>query len=166
QFRKGRRPLAIDRATDKDEIAAQTDFLRTQKTEERGGVRWCFRESERWGLEKWEATLARFRHPDAAPLTVRLFPDAVTKARVMGSSRRADLSRDGDEVRVDLDLSAPAQPDCISPALAAAALAADDRRLLRRPMLLAAAGARAHGQWWGRDVTGFAAWLRRTRAEP
>jgi hypothetical protein len=166
QFQKGRRPLAIDRATDKDEIASQADFLRTQKTEEHDGVRWCFRESERWGLEKWQAVLARFRHPDARPLSVRLFPDAVAKARATGSSRPADVSADGNEIRLDLDISAPAQPDCISPALAAAALAAEDQRLLRRPILLAAAGARAHGRWWGRDVAGFGAWVRRARAEP
>ena len=165
-FRRGRRPLAIDRATDKDEIASQADFLRTQKTEERDGVRWRFRESERAGLEKWEATIRRFRRPHAGPITVRLFPDTVAKARVTGSSRPADLSASGDEILVDLDISAPAQPDCISPALAAAALAAEDKRFLKRPILLAAAGARAQGKWWGREVASFAAWLRRAKVEP
>ena len=167
RFRQGPAPLAIDRASDKDEIAAQADFLRTQKTEERGGVVWRLRESERGGLEKWEPVLRRFRRPGvSAPLTVRLFPDAVTKARATGSSRPADLSSSGGDIIVDLDVSAPAGPDCISPTLASAALGADQKRLLARPTLLAAAGARACGRWWGRDVAGFAAWLHRARVEP
>lgn len=167
RFRQGRSPLAIDRASDSDEIAAQANFLRTLKTEERGGVLWRFRESERPALEKWEVALQRFRRPNAAtPLAVRLFPDTVTKARTTGSSRPADLSMSGPEILVDLDVSAPAQPDCVSPMLASAALAAEDKRLLARPVLLAAAGARAYGRWWGRDITGFAAFARKARVEP
>jgi len=167
QFRRASAPLAIDRSSDRDEIAAQADFLRTLKTEEREGVRWRFRESERWGLAKWEATLRGFRRGNAAAtLIVRLFPDAVTKARTTGSSRPADLSGSRGEILVDIDLSAPAQPDCISPALASAALAAEEKRLLARPILLAAAGARAYGRWWGREIAGFAAWANRAHVAP
>src|SRR5262249_39343122 len=83
-----------------------------------------------------------------------------------GSSRPCDLSSGADEIRVDLDASAPAEPDLISPGLAAAAYAAREKRLLSRPLLLAALGARAAGKWWGRGVGGFAAFTRAARVEP
>jgi hypothetical protein len=165
RFRRGRSPLAIDRASDSDEIAAQA----TSSDSENGRARrraLAVPGVERAALENGGG-VRRFRRPNApTPLWVRLFPDAVTKARTTGSSRPADLSMSGREIVVDLDVSAPGQPDCVSPVLASAALAAEDKRLLARPVLLAAAGARACGRWWGRDVAGFAAFARRARVEP
>jgi hypothetical protein len=159
--------LAIDRSADKDDIASSEAFFRAQRTERREGIEWTFRESERVSLTRWEPVLKRFlRRPLTDRLSIRLFPDAVSKGRYTGSSRPADLSHEGDSIRVDLDVSAPDEPDLGSPVLAAAALAAGDPRLLSRPLLLQAQGARACGRWWGRDVAGFAAFVERARVEP
>jgi hypothetical protein len=167
RFGAGSRPLAVDRATDHDEIASQEEFLRSQETFERGGVRWRLRETERAAIVRWEPALRKFlAGRKAGPISIRLYPDAATKARVNGSSRPADLSRERDDVVVDLDVSAPADPDCVTPVLASAAFAAEDRRLLARPMVLAALGARACGRWWGRDVAGFAAFARAAHVAP
>ncbi|MGH9316199.1 MAG: glycoside hydrolase family 113 [Thermoanaerobaculia bacterium] len=163
----GASTLAIDRSSDRDEIASRDEFFRAQKSERRGGVEWKFRESERVALARWEPVLKRFLHrPAANPLAVRLFPDPVSKGRYTGSSRPADLERDGRTIRVNLDISAPGEPDLVSPVLAGAALAAEDLRLLSRPLLLQARGARACGRWWGRDVAGFAAFAEQARVEP
>ena len=161
------RALAIDRRADRDEIAARDAFLRSQDTVERTGVRWQFRESERSAIGRWEPILRRFLSGRrAGPLLVRLFPDPSTKARATGSSRPADLSRQKEEVVVDLDASAPPEPDCVTPVLASAAFAAEDARLLSHPTLLSALGARAAGRWWGRDVARFAAFARAAGVEP
>lgn len=167
RFLSGSSLLAIDRAADRDEIAAQADFLRAQKTETRQSVRWRFRESERSGIERWEPVLKRFVAPGGSPsLVVRLFPDAVSKARATGSTRPADVSRDGTDVVVDIDLSAPTRPDRVSPVLAAGALAAAEKRLLARPMLLLAAGARVSGRWYGRDIASYGAFCDRAGVLP
>ena len=166
RFARGGSSLAIDRASDVDEIATRESFFRSLKDEEREGVTWRYRESEREGLLRWEKVLRRFRKGPGGQILVCLFPDPVTKGRYSGSSRPADLSRDGSRIRVDLDVSAPAEPDLVSPVLASSAFAAEDRRLLSRPVLLAAAGARACGRWWGRDVAGFAAFARAASVEP
>jgi hypothetical protein len=152
---------------DGDEIATRESFLRSLAEETRAGVAWRFRDSERAGVARWEPVLRRFlgKSP-ATAIVVRLFPDPATKGRVTGSSRPADLSRSGNDILVDLDVSAPREPDQIAPVLASAAFAARDRRLLVRPTLLAALGARACGRWWGRDVAGFAAFARQARVEP
>jgi hypothetical protein len=160
-------PLAIDRPSDRDEIAARESFFRSLKEEERGGARWRFRESERAGVVRWEPVLRRFLGPQRhSPILVVLFPDAVAKGRDMGSSRPADLSAAAGGLRVDLDASATPEPDLVSPVLASAAYASRDGRLLARPMLLSALGARACRRWWGRGVEGFAAFARRARVEP
>lgn len=160
-------PLSIDRHSDRDAIATRDEFFRSQKAEEHDGVVWKLRESERPALARWEPVLRGFRRNGRSPgLEVRLFPDAVTKGRYTGSSRPADLSGEQRGVRVDLDVSAPLEPDLISPALAAAAHAADDRRLLARPVLLYALGARARGRWWGRDVRSFGAFVEKAGVEP
>src|SRR5204863_9736517 len=78
----------------------------------------------------------------------------------------ADLSSSGNDVRVDLDVSAPREPDTISPVLASAVFAARDRRLLGRPLLLSALGARACRRWWGRGVATFAAFARQAGIQP
>ena len=110
--------LAIDRGSDKDEIVAREDFFRRQKEESRGGVRWRFQDSERGAVLRWEPFLRRFLgQGSAGPILVVLFPDPATKGRYTGSSRPADLSKSGSEVRVDLDASAPREPDLISPVL-------------------------------------------------
>ncbi|MGE5277273.1 MAG: glycoside hydrolase family 113 [Acidobacteriota bacterium] len=168
RFGRAGASLSIDRASDRDEIASREEFLRSLRSEERDGVRWLFRESERGAAALWRPVLAGFLGKGrlAAPLSVRLFPDAETKARGTGSSRPADLAREGRGLRVDLDVSSPRQPDLVTPVLAAAALAAEEPRLAERPMLLLALGARACGRWWGREVAGFSAFLARAGAEP
>ncbi|MGH9366896.1 MAG: glycoside hydrolase family 113 [Thermoanaerobaculia bacterium] len=159
--------LAIDRASDRDEIAAREAFLRSLRTEQRGGVRWILRDSERDAAQTWQPVLSRFlRQKAGAPLSVRIFPDAVAKGRETGSSRPADVALEGRGVRVDLDASAPREPDLVTPVLAAAALAAEDLRRARRETLLLAAGARAAGKWWGRDIASFSAFLDRAGVEP
>lgn len=160
-------PLAIDRSSDKDGIAAREAFFASRKTEEHDGVRWLFREEERGAVDRWTPVLKRWlaRHRKA-PLSVALFPEAAVKAKYAGSSRPADLVEEGAGFRVDLDVSAPAEPDLVSPVLASAALAAETPGLARRPLLLAAAGARAAGRWWGREVAGFAAFAKGADVEP
>jgi len=161
------RALTIDRRTDRDEIAAQAAFLRSQESVERAGVVWRFRESERFAIARWEPVLRRFLAARRAePIIVRLFPDPSTKARATGSSRPADVSREKEQVLVDLDVSSPPEPDCVTPVLASAALGAQDMRLFSRPLLLAALGARAAGRWWGREVAGFASFARVAGVEP
>ena len=51
-------------------------------------------------------------------------------------------------------------------ALAGAAVGAEKPRLRGRATLLAAAGARVHGRWWGRDVASFASFLDRAGVQP
>jgi hypothetical protein len=67
---------------------------------------------------------------------------------------------------VDIDASAPVEPDRVAPVLAAAAIGSGERGLRARPTLLLAAGARAAGRWWGRDVASFAAFLERAGVQP
>jgi glycosyl hydrolase family 113 len=150
-----------------DDAADRERFLRALKEVERRGVRWKFRDSEAAGVARWEPVLRRFAgdNPGGRIVAV-LYPDPATKARLTGSSRPCDLSAGGEEIRVDLDFSAPKDPDLVSPGLAAAAYAARDKRLLSRPVLLSALGARAAGKWWGRNVAGFASFTREARVEP
>jgi glycosyl hydrolase family 113 len=167
RFARASGPLAIDRSSDRDEIATRESFRRSLAEEERAGVRWQFRDSERAGVARWEPVLRHFLpRVAAATIVVRLFPDPATKGRFTGSSRPADLSGSGNDIQVDLDLSSPPEPDLISPVLASAAFAARDTRLLARPTLLAALGARACGRWWSRDVATFAAFARQAGVEP
>jgi hypothetical protein len=162
-------PLAIDRPSDRDGISAREAFLAARKKEERNGVVWMFREEERPAVDRWAGALKALARGGAAhksPISVAFFPDAATKARYAGSSRPADLTEEGSGFRVDVDASAPAEPDLVSPVLAAAAIAADSPALAKRPLLLAAAGARACRRWWARDVAGFAAFARGADVEP
>jgi hypothetical protein len=160
-------PLAVDRATDRDDIASKENFYRALEDVERGGARWRFRESEAAAVSRWEPVLRKFLgRVSGGPILVVVYPDPATKGRYAGSSRPADLSGGVEGVRLELDASAPREPDMISPALAAAAFAAREKRLLSRPVLLSALGARAAGRWWGRDVAGFAAFVRQARVEP
>jgi hypothetical protein len=119
-------------------------------------------------VTRWEPVLRRFLGKPAGGgrILVVIFSDPAAKGRETGSSRPADLSESGEEIRVDLDASAPKEPDVSTPVLASAAYAARDRRLLARPALLAALGARASGRWWGRDVGGFAAFAKKAGVEP
>ena len=170
RFGKGA-PLAIDRPTDRDGIAARETFLAGRKREEKSGATWIFRDEERPAVDHWASVLKSWSRGGAAvahkaPLSVALFPDAATKAKYAGSSRPADLSEEGTGFRVDLDASAPSEPDLVSPVLAAASLAADLPALAKRPLLLAAAGARVCRRFWGRDVAGFAAFARGADVEP
>jgi len=159
--------LAIDRSSDKDEIASRESFFRSLKDEVRNGVRWQARDTERAAIARWEPELSRLAGSGPrGGILVRLFPDPATKGRYTGSSRPADLSSAGNDVRVDLDVSAPREPDAISPVLASAAFAARDKRLLARPLLLSALGARACRRWWGRDVATFAAFARQAGVQP
>ncbi len=156
--------LAIDRASDRDRLAAREDFFRALRREKRGVVEWEHRESEAAAVAKWERTAARFA--GKRPFSVRLFPDAVTKGMYTGSSRPADLASVPGGVRVDIDVAAPEEPDLVSPVLAAAALAAAEPALLEHRTLLLAAGARRVGRWWGREVKGFAAFTSAAGVEP
>ncbi len=167
RFARGSASLAIARPSDRDEIATRENFFGSLTQEERAGVRWRFRDSERAGVARWEPVLKRYLgKAPGATILVCLFPDPATKGRYTGSSRPADLSRSENDIQVDLDISAPREPDSISPVLASAAFAARDKRLLARPTLLAALGARACGRWWGRDIASFAAFAREARVEP
>ncbi len=166
RFRAAGPVLGIVRASDHDEIQVREELLRSFVTVERAGVRWRFAEADRGAVERLEAMLARFRRGAGLPVSVRVFPDATAKARLTGSSRPADVSRQADEVRVDVDASAPAEPDLLSPVFAAAAHGSAAPVLFSRPTLLMALGARAAGRWWGRDVAGFAAFAERARVAP
>lgn len=156
--------LAIDRASDRDRIAAREQFFQDLKREKRGAQVWEVRDADRAAAAPWEKLSGRFAGKRA--FTVRVYPDAVTKALYTGSSRPADLVAEQGRIRVELDASAPASPDLVSPVFAAAALAAASPALAERPTLLLAAGARRVGTWWGREVRGFAAFARAAGAEP
>jgi hypothetical protein len=170
--REGR--LFVDPATDRDHIARRDEFLKSLERRSRGAITWEFPggpEAART-VEKWEKAASRFLGRSRAKVTIRVYPDAVTKAILTGSARPADLSgearADGREVflRVDLDASAPAEPDQVTPVLASAGVAAATPALLKRPLLLSAAGARRAGRWWGRDVKTFAAFTRAAAVDP
>jgi hypothetical protein len=170
--REGR--LFVDRSSDRDRIARRDEFLAALKRRTRGPIVWEYPESAEAAATQWEKAAARFLPKGKAKLTVRVYPDAVTKAIVTGSARPADLiaePRAGSDardvaVRVDLDATAPAEPDLVTPVLAAAGLAAASPALLKRPVLLAAEGARRAGRWWGRDVKTFAAFTRAAAVDP
>ena len=98
-------------------------FFQDLKREKRGAQEWELRGSRTGpGGDAGEALAAA--SPASSPFAVRVFPDAATKALYTGSSRPADLVVDAGKVRVDMDVSAPAKPDLVSPVFAAAALAA------------------------------------------
>jgi hypothetical protein len=156
--------LAIDRATDRDRIAAREDFYKALRHEKRGGVDWEYRESESSAVARFEKAAARYAGKKG--FTVRLFPDAAAKALDTGSSRPADLVSDGGKLVVEVDASTPAEPDLVEPVLAAAGLAAANPALLERRTLLLAAGARRCGKWWGRDARGFAAFVHAAGVDP
>ena len=167
RFSPGGERLEIDRKSDRDEIGARDAFLRSLTTVERGGARWRFARAEQPAVERLERLLRPAGgSPGAAralPLLVTVFPDAATKARTTGSSRPADLSREGGELRLDVDASAPGASGEVPAAFASAGYAAAEPRLLARPILLAALGARHAGTWWGRPVRGFAAFTAKAR---
>ena len=156
--------LAIDRAADRDQIAAREDFYKGLKREKRGGVEWEFRESEAAAVARFEKAAARYAGKKT--FLVRLFPDAAAKALDTGSSRAADLVEEGGTLVVEVDASTPEEPDLVEPVLAAAGLAAANPALLARRTLLLAAGARRAGKWWGRDVRSFAAFTHAAGVDP
>ena len=169
RFRRARGGvLEIDRSSERDRIADRERFFSSLAARRSGRVIWRFRESERRAFEKWTPVFDRFLsdEPRAPAVTVFLYPDPSTKGLYMGSSRPADVSWEGDRARLDVDASAPVEPDLVSPVLAAAAIGSAEPRLRERPALLLAAGARAHGRWWGRDVRSFGAFLDRAGVEP
>jgi len=160
--------IEIDRASERDRIADRERFFSSLSSRRRGNAVWRFHDGERGAFEKWAPVLDRFLFPGAGggAVTVVLYPDPATKALDMGSSRPADLAWEGDRARVEIDASAPSEPDLVSPVLAAAAIGCREPVLRGRPKLLFAAGARASGRWWGRDVASFAAFLERARVQP
>lgn len=167
RFRRGREGLEIDRRSDRDQIAERDRFFGSLLTERRGDVVWRFHENDRRAYDRGAQvdrilSTAKMR----SPVTMILYPDPSRKALFMGSSRPADLSWEEGRARVDLDASAPVEPDLVSPVIAAAAIGARNPRLRARPELLLAAGARMCGRWWGRDVASFAAFLERARVQP
>jgi hypothetical protein len=160
--------LEIDRSTGSDRIADRERFFAALATERRGGVVWRFRAAERPAFERWAPVLDRFLAGTKTidGVTVYLYPDPATKGLYTGSSRPADVSWEAGGAHVDVDVSAPAEPDLVSPVLASAAIGNRQPRLRERAVLLAAAGARALGRWWGRDVASFAAFLERAGVQP
>ena len=160
--------LEIDRGTERDSIAERERFFSTLTDVRRGAALWRFRDSERRAFERWGPVLDRFltTRGGLPVVTVSLYPDAVVKAMYTGSSRPADLAWEGERARVDVDASAPVEPDRVSPVLAAAAIGSGEPGLRGRPTLLLAAGARAGGRWWGRDVASFAAFLEHAGVQP
>ena len=160
--------LEIDRSSERDRIALRERFFSGLATAAVGTAVWRFPESERKAFARWSPTLERHlaAAPVRSPVAVWLYPDPATKALYQGSSRPADLSWEGSRARLDLDASAPAEPDLVSPVLAAAAIGGAEPRLRRRAALLVAAGARAHGRWWGRDVPSFASFLESVGSHP
>ena len=167
-FRRGRGGLEIDRVSERDRIAERDRFFASLATERHGTAVWRFHESERRAYEHWARVFDRFL-PTATSrraVTLFLYPDSPRKALFMGSSRPADLSWEEDRPRVDVDASAPTEPDLVTPILAAAAIGTQQPRLRDRPALLLAAGARTAGRWWGRDVASFAAFLERAQVQP
>ncbi|HEX9287231.1 MAG TPA: hypothetical protein VF999_08200, partial [Thermoanaerobaculia bacterium] len=169
RFRRARSgALEIDRGSERDRIADRERFFSALASERRGSVVWRFRESERRSFERWSPVLDRFLPADRSrpALTVFLYPDPAAKALYMGSSRPADVAWEGNRGRVDVDASAPPEPDLVSPVLAAAVIGGSEPALRARPTLLAAAGARAHGRWWGREVSPFASFLEHAGVAP
>jgi hypothetical protein len=158
--------LAIDRASDRDAIAARDDFYKALRREKRGGVEWELRESEKPVLARWEKAAAGFA--GKKPFLVRVYPDAVIKGLYTGSLAPASLVAENGTtpIRVDLAADAPETPDLVTPVLASAGLAAANPALLERPTLLAAAGARRVGRWWGREVRPFAAFTAAAGVSP
>jgi Glycoside Hydrolase Family 113 len=169
RFRRSRNGrLAIDRAGAVDRIAERERFFSGLASEQRATASWKFPESERRAFEKWALVLDRFLavRRERPRVTAYLYPDPSVKALYMGSSRPADVSWELDGARVDVDASAPLEPDLVSPALAAAAIGGSHPRLRARPTLLLAAGAREVGRWWGRDVASFGGFLSRAGVGP
>lgn len=167
-FRRGTDGLEIDRASERDRISERERFFGSLAAERRGVAVWRFQDGERPAYERWAPVLERYLSKATAhrPVTVFLYPDTSRKALFTGSSRPADLSWEQDRARIDVDASAPAEPDLVTPVFAAAAIGLGQPRLRGRPSLLLAAGARAAGRWWGRDVASFAAFLERARVQP
>jgi hypothetical protein len=154
--------------SERDRIAERERFFSDLASEGRGSVVWRFRESERRAFDRWSPVLERFLAGSRSrpALTVFLYPDPATKALYMGSSRPADVDWKGHGGRVDVDASAAPEPDLVSPVLAAAAIGGAEPALRARPTLLAAAGARAYGRWWGREVASFASFLELAGVHP
>lgn len=161
-------PLEIDRTSERDGIAGRERFFASLATMSKGTATWRFPENGREAFERWSPVLERFLAAARvrSRVTVWLYTDPATKALYSGSSRPADLSWEDGRARVDLDASAPAEPDLVSPVFAAAAAAGAEARLRKRPTLLLAAGARVHGLWWGRDVASFASFLEAVGCHP
>ncbi len=156
--------LQIDRASDRDRIAAKEAFSRALRREKRGAVEWEFRESEAAAVARWEKAASRWSGKTG--FLVRVFPDAAAKALYTGSSRPADIAIVDGRVVVEVDASTPSEPELVEPALAAAGLAAANPALLDRRVLLLAEGARRLGKWWGRDVKSFAAFTHAAGVDP
>ncbi|MFN2387406.1 MAG: hypothetical protein ABR576_14165 [Thermoanaerobaculia bacterium] len=166
-FRLAAAGLAVDRASDRDEIADRERFYRGLRVEKRGAVTWRYPAGSREPVARWQRILERHAGDFVgAPLTVVVFPETIVKARYAGSSRPADLAREGGGARLEIDASAPAEPDLVSPALASAAASSKRPALLDRPLLLLAEGARRHGRWWGREVRDFAAFTEGAGVSP
>jgi len=159
---------SLEAPSERDRIADRERFFSNLASERRGSVVWRFRESDRRAFDRWSPVLERFLAGSRSrpALTVFLYPDPATKALYIGSSRPADVDWKGHGGRIDVDVSAPPEPDLVSPVLAAAAIGGAEPALRARPTLLAAAGARAYGRWWGREVASFASFLERAGVHP
>jgi hypothetical protein len=156
--------FAIDPASGRDQITERDEFFKSLRREKRGGLEWEYAPAQAAAVVRWEKATTKLI--GKKPFSVRVFPDAVVKALYTGSSRPADLVAEGGKIRVEIDASAPEEPDLISPVFAAAAIGATKPALLEKRTLLMAEGARRFGKWWGRPVRNFAAFTHAANVEP
>jgi hypothetical protein len=156
--------LAIEPGSGRDQIADREEFFKSLRRAKRGSLEWEYPAAQAAAAARWEKAAARFAGKKS--FSIRVFPDAVVKALFTGSSRPADLVVEGGKIRVEIDASAPEEPNLVSPVLAAASIAAANPTLLEHRTLLMADGARRFGKWWGREVRGFAAFTHAAGVEP
>ena len=158
--------LAIDRATDRDRIAEREAFykaLAAREARERrvGAPRVGGARPPRAGRRRLRGTPASSRSSCASsPTPSRRLSTRAPRAR---GPRRARQ----DKIVVEIDASAPAEPDLVEPVLAAAATGAPPtRRCSSGGRSCSRTASRRVGTWWGRDVRGFAAFTHAAGVDP
>ena len=147
----------VDRASDRDRIAQRDAFFGVLKRREaRRAVEWEYPPARRRAAARVGEGRGALRAARASS-SVRVYPGRGRPRRATRAPRApADLVGESDGLRVDLDASAPAEPDLVDAgAGGGGARRGGSRPARRRPVLLSAAGARRAGRWWGRDVQDF-----------
>ena len=142
--------LAIDRASDRDEIAERDAFYKSLVREKKGVVTWeCAHRRARRACEKWQPVAAKLA--GKKPFAVRVFPDARDEGALgrLLAARGPRRRRDGRRARRPRRLGAGgAGPDRRRRSRRRRSRRRDPRSP-RRPILLCALGARR-----GRHVVG------------